>query len=341
MNRHLRAAAVLLLLAALLAACGGGTAKPAPPRRAAAAPSPSALPTPALASPSVAPSPSPVVQPLGCRSAQPSPGVHEQTVSVAGLTRSFLLEVPTAARPGVPLPLVFSFHGYAQSDFQQNAYTGLAAVAQSQGVYVVTPEGYDARWNFPRRPYIGPSDVAFVATLLTTLPTQICYDPHRVVAAGFSDGADMANTLGCALPGRIAAVFGVAPSVFPQPCQQPPPTLVEVHGTADPIVPFDGGGGDRPYPFQGLTAQPVMSRMARWAALGGCSSALTHPVAAGVSAQVWNCPPPRHLALYVIAGGGHTWPGAAPWPALGATNTAVSADAAVLALAQDPFRLPW
>ncbi|MHB2023723.1 MAG: CE1 family esterase, partial [Mycobacteriales bacterium] len=326
MNRHLRAAAAPLLLGALLAACGGGSVRQASARRAVPAPSPSALVTsPARPSPTVAPSAAPVLEPLGCRTTQPSPGVHEQTLSVAGVTRSYLLEVPNAAAAGVRLPLVLSFHGYDQSDFQQNAYTGLAAVAQSQGVYVVTPEGYDGRWNFPRRPYVGPSDVAFVATLLAALPGQICYDAHRVVATGWSDGADMANTLGCALPGRIAAVFGVAPSVFPQPCQQMPPTVVEVHGTADPIVPFDGGGGDRPYPFQGLTAQPVASRMASWAALGGCSGEVTHPVAAGVSAEVWTCPPPRHLALYVIAGGGHTWPGAAPWPALGATTTAVSA----------------
>jgi polyhydroxybutyrate depolymerase len=344
--------AALVALGALAGGCGGAPVRPlrAQTRIPATAGSPSrpgpavrpsrrAVPSPGVPSPGV-PGPG-VPGPPGCRLNQPLPGVHAQTLPVGGLLRSYLLEVPDTAHPGLLLPLILSFHGYAQSDYQQNAYTGLAGTAQTHGVYVVTPQGYGGRWNFPRRAAVGPSDVTFVQALLSALQAQICFDPRRVVVAGMSDGADMANTLGCALPGRVAAVFAVAPSVFPQPCPTMPPTVVEVHGTADPIVPFDGGGGDRPFPFQGLTAQPVATRMASWAALGRCAAPAAHPVAAGVSAEVWSCPKPLQLALYVIAGGGHTWPGAAPWPALGATTDAVSADDAVLALAQDPSRLPW
>ncbi|MGH9071024.1 MAG: alpha/beta hydrolase family esterase [Acidimicrobiales bacterium] len=256
--------------------------------------------------------------------------------------RTYLLEVPTAATTGSYLPLVVSFHGYGKTAAEQEAYTQLSAHALHQGVYVITPDGLRDQWNFVRRPTVGASDTKFISSLLASLSQRICYDPHRVVATGISDGADMANTLACAYPGLVAAVFAVAPSIDSQACRRPAASMIEVHGTADPIVPFYGGGGDRPYPFQGTEAVPTYSRVARWATLDHCASGPTQDaVASGVRLEAYSCPSGRQVGLYVIAGGGHTWPGASPIPSLGPTSTAVSADQAVIALAKDPDHLPW
>ncbi len=277
-----------------------------------------------------------------CALKGPAPGIYQESFDSAGSARTYVLEVPTAAATGAHLPLVVSFHGYGKTAAEQEAYTQLSAYALHQGVFVVTPDGLMGQWNFVRRPSVGPSDVAFIASLLGALSQRICYDPKRVVATGISDGADMANTFGCAFPDLVAAVFAVAPSIDSQDCPLPAASMIEVHGTADPIVPFDGGGGDRPYPFQGTEAVAAYTRVAHWAALDKCATSPSQDsVAAGVWASVYACPAGRQVALYVIEGGGHTWPGAAPIPSLGPTSTAVSADQAVLSLAKDPRSLPW
>jgi polyhydroxybutyrate depolymerase len=276
----------------------------------------------------------------GCSASRLAAGLHRRSLRAGGVRRTYLLEVPRSV-PGRRLPLVLDLHGYDESAAEQDAYTGLSAAAARRGVYVVTPDGYQHRWNFVRRPAVGPDDVRFLTTLLSALTSVVCYDPHDVVVTGFSDGADMANVLGCARPGRLAAVFAVAPSIVPRPCRRTPPTMIEVHGTADPVVPFAGGGGDRPFPFQGTEAVAAATRMNVWARLNSCSTPVSSMVAAGVSMTRWHCPRGRIVALYAIDGGGHTWPGASPRPEFGATNEAVSATRAVLSLAVHPGRLPW
>lgn len=298
-------------------------------------------PTTTTAGPTTVNTTAPTALASGCANKGPAPGIYHESFDSGGTKRTYLLEVPTAATAGTRLPLVVSFHGYTKTASEQEAYTQLSSYALRQGVFVVTPDGLMGQWNFVRRAGVGPSDVAFIASLLVSLSHQICYDPRRVVATGISDGADMANTLGCAYPNLVPAVFAVAPSIDSQSCPLPAASMVEVHGTADPIVRFSGGGGDRPYPFQDTEAVAAYSRVAHWAALDQCATGPSqHTVAPGVTAVSYACAAGRQVALYVIAGGGHTWPGASPNPSLGPTSTAINADQAVVALARDPQHLP-
>ena len=246
------------------------------------------------------------------------------------MQRSYLLAIPPQ---GGPRPVVINFHGYQQSARQQDGYTGLSAAGTRAGFVVLTPDGYRGQWNFVRRAAVGPDDVTFTEAMLADASRQACLDPHHVGATGISDGADMADTLACALPGRISAVIPVAPSVFPLTGCTPPVNYLEIHGTADPIVPYGGGGGDRPPPFEGTEAQAVAARFLRWAQLDGCGAATQHALVAGVTVSEANCPTGRQVQLVTIEGGGHTWPSAVgppPVAGLGVTTTAVSADVLVL-----------
>lgn len=63
----------------------------------------------------------------------------------------------------------------------------------------------------------------------------------------------MAYRLGCELPGRTAGVGSVAEAMALDQCQpdQGVP-VIEVHGTADPLVPYQAGaGGWRNHPLGG------------------------------------------------------------------------------------------
>jgi polyhydroxybutyrate depolymerase len=335
--RRLRSRLLLSLVPLLvaLAGCGGsgGGADASQPATSPTAPTirPQVLtPTPArTTAPTTAPA-SASAAVGGVRCPEPAPGTTVRTVSVAGVSRSYLLAIPPQ---GGPRPVVIDFHGYQQSARQQDAYTGLSAAGVRTGFVVLTPDGYQGQWNFVRRAAVGPDDVAFVEAMLSDAATRACLDSRRIGATGMSDGADMADTLVCALPGRISAVVPVAPSVFPLTGCASPVNYLEIHGTADPIVPYVGGGGDRPPPFQGTQAQPVAARFLRWAQLAGCGTSAPHALVAGVTVTKASCPAGRDVQLVTVNGGGHTWPSAVgPPPAagLGPTTTAVNADVLVL-----------
>jgi len=234
------------------------------------------------------------------------------------------------------MPVVLSLHGYGQDAAQQDSYTGLPAAAQASGVLLVTPEGAGHRWNFVRRPQVGPDDVLFLSELLRDVMSRQCGDPRRLVITGVSDGADMAATFGCGLGLRAAWVISVAASVSPDPCLTPPAQVLVIHGRGDPVVPYGGGGGDRAAPFQQTEAQPVDDRMAWWAARLGCGRATQQPARVDVTRTAWVCARGRDLQLLTVANGGHTWPGAQPRPELGDTTTSLDATTLVIAAAQDP-----
>jgi polyhydroxybutyrate depolymerase len=187
------------------------------------------------------------------------------------------------------------------------------------------------RWNFPRRRAIGPDDVAFFVAMTRWLASHDCVDRGSVFLTGFSDGADMAGTAACAEPSLVRAVAEVAASVIPRSCRGPVDVL-QIHGDRDPIVPFEGGGGDRGAPFEGNEAVSALAQLHAWERVDGCAqSQHRRTVAPDVDLLVARSCSSGHVAeLMVVHGGGHTWPGAAMSLPYGATTHAVSATRQIL-----------
>jgi polyhydroxybutyrate depolymerase len=267
--------------------------------------------------------------PSGCQTGKTLPaGVSTETVTVGSTKRSYLLAVPTPAAAGAtqPRPVILNFHGDGQGPTDLEAYTGLAGEAIKRGYVIVDPAGVDRRWNFVRSNAVGPDDVAFVAALLNDLHGRGCIADNRVFATGFGDGADMAVTASCALPGRIAAVVSVAGGTVPASCPKTITNLFEIHGAADQIAPWEGGGTPRAAPFTGVTAQPVPDRLGRYAQAAGCSAAAKTENLPGLGQlTAWNCDGKPDVGALSVAGGGHTWPQAQPRPELGPTAMSFSA----------------
>ena len=136
----------------------------------------------------------------------------------------------------------------------------------------------------------------------------------------------MAVAAACRVP-AVRAVFAVAPSITPRgACTKKP--YLEVHGTADPIVPYSGSASGS---FPDVPSEPVAARLPFWTA--GCSGpAPGASPGAGTQVQRWSCAAGRTVALYTVEGGGHTWPGAVgPEPAAGlGARASWSADTAAL-----------
>ncbi len=246
-------------------------------------------------------------------------------VDVDGTTRSYLVAVPSSARP--PAPAVVAFHGGGSDGAFFAARTGIVASAEQHGFVAVFPNGSGRTrrlltWNAGTccayAVEQAVDDVAFVARLLDELVARHGVDPERIYLTGMSNGAMLAYRVAVELPERIAAVAAVAGTLGVDPALvRVPVPVLHLHGTEDRHVPFAGGVGPRS--VQGAAFRSVDETLSAWVRAHGIATAPERselPDAADdgttVVRHLWSAPSGRTaVVLYEVRGGGHAWPGRA------------------------------
>jgi polyhydroxybutyrate depolymerase len=152
-------------------------------------------------------------------------------------------------------------------------------------------------------------DVAFIRALIDKLESDYPVDPKRVFVTGISNGAMMSYRLACELSDKIAAIAPVegAMNVDCRPSQ--PVSAIVFHGTADRVVPFNGGST----PFQPAgrrTDGSVAGAVGFWVKEDACASSPARHETAEVDTTIYSgCKDGAGVALYAIQGGRHIWPG--------------------------------
>ena len=169
------------------------------------------------------------------------------SLTVSDQTRRYLLHVPASYDGRHPVPLVIDLHGFAQWPANQQSVSRWGELADEEGLIVVHPMGTGTplRWaSHTPGAADTTADVRFITELLETLSRDYAIDQDRVYVTGISNGGGMSFVLSCVLSDRIAAIGTVA-GLFTYPwdaCRRTRPVpLIAFHGTADPIVPFEGG----------------------------------------------------------------------------------------------------
>ena len=250
---------------------------------------------------------------------------YHRTIVRDGRARKYFVHVPVGYDSTKQWPLVLVLHGGGGNGSKVADLTGFSARADADGFIVAYPDAVNGHWNDGRAvrrfksQREGIDDVAFVAALIDRFESDLGADPKRVYVTGMSNGAMMCHRLACELSDRIAAIAPVA-GTLPEnmlDASKPsrPVSVLLINGTADPLVPYDGGG-------VGLVAKrgEVISAprtAAFWAGLDGCS-------ARPGQAQVLDVDPKdgmrvvvesfglgrdsSEVLLYTVEGGGHTWP---------------------------------
>jgi polyhydroxybutyrate depolymerase len=223
------------------------------------------------------------------------------------------------------LPLVLNFHGFGSSARQQANYSRLPAKADEEGFLLVSPDGTGEPRRFTLLPGGVPDDVAFARDLLDHLQSTLCVDATRMFSAGMSNGAALSMRIACTMPDRITAVAAVTALVYPVTCPAGEAVaVIAFHGTADPCVPFTGGrsacGAMLPVP-------PIEQSALNWAKRNGCAETpsitqLTDSVRVSAYSE---CSDNVAVVLYVVDGGGHTWPGSVDVQRLGTTTQEIDA----------------
>jgi len=246
----------------------------------------------------------------GCVRPGARAGTREFTLHLPGADgdRTALVRVPARAA-GHPAPLVVALHGGGASGPLMKPYSGLGRVADRAGFVVAFPSAAGARrfWNLD--PGHAPDDVSFVGTLIEAVATVACIDPGRVFAAGVSNGGGLAARVGCELSDRVAGIVVVAGGFGHLPACTPtrPVSVLEIHGSDDPVVPYGGDPADD-------RAGAVRTWLDGWAQRDRCAaSGPTRGVAGRVVRMRWHgCANTAAVAHIAVLGGRHQWPGATP-----------------------------
>ena len=235
--------------------------------------------------------------------------------------RHYELDVPASYDGRKPYAILFGLHALTVNYHLVPSMTGFDQDARYHFIGVAPSGRFDGTTPFwDAAPTADNYDVAFIAKLLDHLEATLCVDPSRVFSTGMSNGAQMSSLLACRLSDRIAAIAPVSGEEFLAPCDGRPVPILAFHGTADPILPYAGGGLNatkiattyywKGHPPAGLP-EPlgIDASMQRWAAHNGCEARYVEArVAPHVLRRAWqHCR--ATTVLYIVEGGGHSWPG--------------------------------
>ncbi|MCF8275837.1 MAG: T9SS type A sorting domain-containing protein [Flavobacteriales bacterium] len=260
--------------------------------------------------------------------------VVQGSITHGGLQRAYRLYQPNIYTGTEAVPLIINLHGYGSQAFEQEVYGSFKAIADTANFIIVHPEGtmdnaQNQFWNAFGIPG-GPDDVGFLSALIDSISADYNIDPNRVYCTGMSNGGFMSYKMACDLGSRIAAIASVTGTMVQSElsaCNLDHPTpIMEIHGTADPTVPYLG---DATQTFVGTEAvvnywvsvnncnpTAVQSAVPDVNALDGCTA--DHFVYSGGDAG-------STVEHYRINGGGHTWPGSPTVISIGVTNQDFSA----------------
>jgi polyhydroxybutyrate depolymerase len=171
---------------------------------------------------------------------------HTASIDVGGRRRTYLHLAPTAPNPDAPLLL--ALHGTTQKPATMRRFSGrtFERLAESLGADLVYLEGHRRAWNDGRRIQTSAAqrenvdDIGFVETVVRRFE-------RPTIAIGYSNGGQLLHRYlrqsDVPLAGAmlIAAGLPVADDrEYPDDLRQSIPTLL-VQGTADPVMPYDGG----------------------------------------------------------------------------------------------------
>jgi len=249
-----------------------------------------------------------------------------RTVDVAGRARTFIEHVP-ADPGGARLTAIIAFPGRGETAAELESYSGLNGTG-AVVLYMQALDGAGGQPSWEATPYQDASahDYEFAADVVHWLAGASCVNPARIDMTGKSDGAGFAASAACVTPG-VAAVATVSGAFYESDsrCARAgwPISVLNMHGTSDAVIPYDGSVTQGLYSTDGW--------IGLWRDRDGCdpSGTATMPATA-VTQESWSaCRDGSAVVNDKIVGGGHTWPGATAPSGPGATNEALDGAQAI------------
>lgn len=245
-------------------------------------------------------------------------------LTIDGLKRSYHFHLPKNYDPKTPTPVVVVLHGAGTNGAIMEKFSGMTAQSDRSGFIVVYPNGTGAAdllltWNagfFPAA--VGkkgpPDDIKFLNAALDDLAKIANVDPKRTYVVGMSNGGMMAYRAAAEMSGRFAAMANVAGTIVLDKWEpKHPMPVLHIHGTNDHLVPFKGGDPKGPAFLRFPSTEQNMKTVCDF---NGCRNEpnVTLLPKSKDRFQVTRTDFGKgkngaEVLLFVIDGGGHTWPG--------------------------------
>lgn len=179
--------------------------------------------------------------------------------------------------------------------------SGLNSFADRYGFVVAYPDLSSI--TGPTEQATHRAKIRYVTNVIDKLTASENIDPRRVYVTGGSATGIESYRVACELSSKVAAIGSVAGSLLQKDravCRPPRPvSILEIHGTADTAVPYDG---NQDFP-------PVRATNAFWRAVDRCRARKTLSTQGPVTIETWSpCRGATAVRLITFAGGGHGWP---------------------------------
>jgi polyhydroxybutyrate depolymerase len=254
-------------------------------------------------------------------------------LSHGGWSRTVLIHLPKGYAPGTAMPLVAVLHGGAGTPEGIAATSEWDAKADAVGAVVIYPAGLALNPSgqdrgLRRQPYWANDrgtrpdqaqvdDVGFIGAAVDLVAASVTIDRQRLYAMGMSNGGSMVHILGRDDAARWSALVSVAGSMTAAPTKSfapaAPVSFLQIHGTADSIMPYAGGAT----PGQGGPVLSAMASVELWRQANRTEATaavadLPDTASDGCTARqtIWgNGTAGTVVALVSIDNGSHSWPG--------------------------------
>lgn len=203
--------------------------------------------------------------------------------------RRYTVKVPTTYDDTKTWPLLLVLHSYGGTGQSTAEYFGLTRLAEQRGLFLIAPDGLvDRRGNRGWDP--GPSrypewDRSWLSAVLRDVKAKYRIDASRVFVFGHSQGAHMANRMGCDGADDVTGFISVAGQVTLSPTGCLPQKKVSallIHGTADEVIGYYGDLQNNP-PSPNIPSAHQTATV--WARNNGCTGMLEEQAFSPINAS--------------------------------------------------------
>lgn len=241
------------------------------------------------------------------------------TITVDGISRSYLINLPPNYYDSSGFSLVIAMHGGGGSAQQFEKSSRLSDKANASGFMVVYPNGTGLIQTWNAGSCCGYAvtnrvdDVKFISSLIDQLISTYKINPKKIYATGHSNGGMMCYRLACKLANKIAAIApNSSTMVETAPCNPSRPVpILHMHSKLDQNVNYKGGIG---IGISGVYYPPVDSVLNVFSLINKCSNpsqvVISNPL---YTFTKWSsCTNNVTIQYYLTNDGGHAWPGGLP-----------------------------